>query len=147
MTVLTLKIATRFSTFPLAILCHVICSKNVTQNHWKPWKLGRKQIDGLVQDCSNSIANTLSHWDLTFQLLLCLLMAEVIWGEVICGCWSLVHYSDIIMSTMASQITCLTIVYSTVYSGRDEKIIKALRHWPLWGEFVDDRWIPCTKGQ
>ena len=27
------------------------------------------------------------------------------------------HYSDIIMSTMASQITGLTIVYSTVYSG------------------------------
>ena len=27
------------------------------------------------------------------------------------------HYSDAIMSVMASQITCLTIVYSTVYSG------------------------------
>ena len=25
--------------------------------------------------------------------------------------------------------------------------IKALRHWPLWGEFTGDRWIPCTKGQ
>ena len=27
------------------------------------------------------------------------------------------HYSDVIMSTMASQITSLTIVSSTVYSG------------------------------
>ena len=25
--------------------------------------------------------------------------------------------------------------------------IKALRHWPLWGEFTGDRWIPRTKGQ
>ena len=25
--------------------------------------------------------------------------------------------------------------------------IKALRHWPLWGEFTGDRWIPHTKGQ
>ena len=25
--------------------------------------------------------------------------------------------------------------------------IKAPRHWPLWGEFTDDRWIPLTKGQ
>ena len=25
--------------------------------------------------------------------------------------------------------------------------IKAPRHWPLWGEFTSDRWIPRTKGQ
>ena len=30
------------------------------------------------------------------------------------------HYSDVIMSTMASRITSLTIVYSTVYSGADQ---------------------------
>ena len=32
-----------------------------------------------------------------------------------------IHYSDVIISTMASQITSLTIVYSTVYSGADER--------------------------
>ena len=31
------------------------------------------------------------------------------------------HYNDVIMSTMASQITSLTIVYSTVYSRRSSK--------------------------
>ena len=31
------------------------------------------------------------------------------------------HYNDIIMSAMASQITTLMIVYSTVYSGRDQR--------------------------
>ena len=31
------------------------------------------------------------------------------------------HYSDIIISMMASQITSLTIVYSTVYSGADQR--------------------------
>ena len=25
--------------------------------------------------------------------------------------------------------------------------IKALCHWPLWGEFTGDWWNPCTKGQ
>ena len=25
--------------------------------------------------------------------------------------------------------------------------IKAPRHWPLWGEFTGDRWIPRTKDQ
>ena len=32
-----------------------------------------------------------------------------------------IHYDDVIMTTMASQITSLTIVYSTVYSGADQR--------------------------
>ena len=51
------------------------------------------------------------------------------------------------MSAIASQITSLTIVYSTVYSGADIKNIKAPRHGPLCGEFTGDRWIPRTNGQ
>ena len=31
------------------------------------------------------------------------------------------HYSDVIMGAMASQIISLTIVYSTVYSGVDQR--------------------------
>ena len=31
------------------------------------------------------------------------------------------HYGDVIMGTIASQITSLTIVYSTVYSGADQR--------------------------
>ena len=31
------------------------------------------------------------------------------------------HYGDVIMGTMASQITSLTIVYSTVYSDADQR--------------------------
>ena len=50
------------------------------------------------------------------------------------------------MDTMASQITKLTIVYSTLYSAQIKEEIKAPRHWPLWGEFTGDRWIPRTKG-
>ena len=34
-----------------------------------------------------------------------------------CRQWSLCHYSDVIMGVMESQITSLTIRYSTVYSG------------------------------
>ena len=30
------------------------------------------------------------------------------------------HYDDVIMGTITSQITCLTSVYSTVYSGADQ---------------------------
>ena len=31
------------------------------------------------------------------------------------------HYSDVIMGTIAFQITSLTIVYSTIYSGADQR--------------------------
>ena len=33
----------------------------------------------------------------------------------------MIHYSDVIMSTIASSITSFTIVYSTVYSGADQR--------------------------
>ena len=50
------------------------------------------------------------------------------------------------MGMMASQITSLTIVYATVQAQIKENN-KALRHWPLCGEFTGDLWIPHTNGQ
>ena len=42
------------------------------------------------------------------------------------------HHNDAIMSTMASSITNVSIVYSTVCSGADYKNnIKPPRHWAL----------------
>ena len=43
------------------------------------------------------------------------------------------HYDVVMMGAMASQITSLSIVYSTVYSDADQRTIKASRHWPLCG--------------
>ena len=54
------------------------------------------------------------------------------------------HYSDVIMGAMASQITSLTIVYSTFYSGADWRkhhsstslaFVRGIHHWPGTGEF------------
>ena len=59
----------------------------------------------------------------------------------------MLHYNDVIMSAMVSQITSLTIVYTAIYSAQIKENIKAPRHWPLWGEITGDRWIPRTKGQ
>ena len=51
-----------------------------------------------------------------------------------------VHYSDVIMGAMASQITSLTIVYSTVYSGGDQRkhqssaslaFVRGSHRWPV----------------
>ena len=51
-------------------------------------------------------------------------------------------FSQCIMGTMVSQITSLTIVYPTVYSGADQRKHQSLRHWPLWGDFTGDRESP-----
>ena len=51
-----------------------------------------------------------------------------------------VHYNDVIMGAMASQITSLTIVYSTVYSGTDQRkhqssaslaFVWGIHRWPV----------------
>ena len=56
-----------------------------------------------------------------------------------CSC-HISHYGDVIMSTIASQITSLTIVYSTVYSGVDQRkhqssvalaYVRGIHRWPV----------------
>ena len=49
--------------------------------------------------------------------------------------YSRYHYNDVIMVTIASQITSPTIVYSTGYSDTDQRKhqLKAPLHWPLCG--------------
>ena len=53
---------------------------------------------------------------------------------------SIWHYSNVIMSMMVSQITSLTIVYSTVYSGADQRkhqsstslaVVRGIHQWPV----------------
>ena len=48
------------------------------------------------------------------------------------------HYSDVIMSAIASQITSLTLVCSTNIQIQIKENIKAPRHWPLCGEFTGE---------
>ena len=83
-------------------------------------------------------------------------VAMVVWGDLTlmwCRRISLVHfcgrihYDDVIMSTMASLVTSITIVNSTVYSGADERKHQSAASLAFVREFTSDRWIPRTKGQ
>ena len=51
-----------------------------------------------------------------------------------------IHYNDVIIGAMTSQITSLTIVYSTVYSGVDQRkhqssaspaFVRGIHRWPV----------------
>ena len=61
--------------------------------------------------------------------------------------FTLSHYFDVIMTTMASQITSLTVIYWIVYSDADQRKHQS----SAWLAFVRgihrDRWIPRTKDQ
>ena len=52
------------------------------------------------------------------------------------GTFHIYHYNDVILGTMASQITSLTIVYSTVYFRRRVNL-----YWPGSAKII------CTKGE
>ena len=57
------------------------------------------------------------------------------------------HNSDVIMGAMAPQITSLTIVYSTVHSGADQRKHQRSVSLAFVREFTGDRLIPRTNGQ
>ena len=58
-----------------------------------------------------------------------------------------IHYDDVIMTTIASQITSLTSVYSTVYSDADQRKHQSSPSLAFVWRIHRDRWIPHTKGQ
>ena len=70
-------------------------------------------------------------------------ISQFIIGVISNPCWDALwrdHYTDIIMSAMASQITSLTIVYLTVYSDADQRkhqssaslaFVWEIHRWPV----------------
>ena len=57
------------------------------------------------------------------------------------------HYSDVIMSAMASQITGVSIVCRTVCSGADHRKHQSSASLAFVRGSTGDRWIPLTKIQ
>ena len=74
--------------------------------------------------------------DITVAVLAC-----IRWGQ------TSFDFSDVIIGVVASQFTSLTIVYSNVYLGADQRKHQSSTSLALWGEFTGYRWIPRTKGQ
>ena len=76
--------------------------------------------------------------------IVCFIILSAVY--VICAVVCKGHCSDVTMSTMASQVTSLMIVYSTVYSGADQRkhplsasLAFFVGNWPVTGEFPAQR--------
>ena len=98
---------------------HCMCKR--LQFHQQPW-YGLYRINGPVFTTKRHY-NTMCH------------LSAAKW-------YSKYHYDDVIMGAMASQITSLTIVYSTVYSGADQSkhqssasLAFCVGNSPVTGEF------------
>ena len=57
----------------------------------------------------------------------------------------IIHYADVIMIEMASQITSLMITTQTLIRAQIKVNIKAPRHWPLCGEFTGTGEFPAQR--
>ena len=89
--------------------------------------------------CQNDVVTPLRRNDVV------IIVSCVLWyrGQVCSPQYSDVvksHYNDVIMGAMASQITSLTIVYSTIYSGADQRkhqssaslaFVRRIHWWPV----------------
>ena len=80
-----------------------------------------------------------AHWRLTSQPCLCSNHHSTWAHNYQVKITALCHYSDVIMIVRASQITSLTMVYSTVYSAVDQRkhkssaslvIVRRIHRWP-----------------
>ena len=94
-----------------------------------------------------NICNTYQIWNIFIYVITCSSNADNAANR-------LFHYSDVIMSAMASQITGISIVFSTICSGSDQRkqqslasldIVRGVHRWQV--DFPSqDRWISPHKG-
>ena len=103
-----------------------------------PWALIR-----VSWNIKMTIPNVMIKWTMDCPLLCscpsyqpCIVHAECMFTSML----HVIHYSHVIMGVMASQITSLTIVYSTVYSVTDQRkhqssaslsFVRGIHRWPV----------------
>ena len=109
-------------------------NENIKVPHWQPFakKFHRSPADSPHKDSVMQEGFSMAwHHNITAN----------------CAAWKIFHYHDVIMGTIASQITSLTVVYSIVYSDADQRKHQSSASLAfVWG-IHRDRWIPRTKGQ
>ena len=71
-----------------------------------------------TQQCVNRRDNS---WSVVVIIVGCSMSNWMQYVKFMMGSSFFAHYNDVIMGTLASQITSLTIVYSTVYSDADQR--------------------------
>ena len=105
-------------------------NKIFTLDHWQPQTFGRNHVTFCYQNWACCVSGSVVP-----------VVCQLPWHAVVCqGSCRHIHYSDVIMGAMASQINSLTIVCSTVYSGADQRkhqsseslaFVRGIYRWPV----------------
>ena len=107
------------------------------------------EINGWIMIISTNLSNNFAHYSMKYFVYYSILLVitkeqlQHITTHVCCSrsaVFEWQHYIDIIMSVMASQITSVSIVYSTVCSGVDQRKyqssaslvhVRGIHRWPV----------------
>ena len=128
-----------FSTSAILDIC-IACEYHCEYHFEDIWTSNTHNINMIVKNCTCPKLNfthpkRVDRW--LGRTLLCVLKL----------CCMHLHYIDVVMTTMASQITSLAVVYSSVYLDTDQRKHQSSASLAfVWG-IHRDRWIPRTKGQ
>ena len=136
-----------------------LCLNKRLSKPWQGWwfetlsrPLWRHRNEYPLKDLSKDFMSLEAAW-LLFRVLLWLWYMFVVSTAMLSKYLSntksmiLLHYIDVIMSTVASQITSLAVVYSSVYLDANQRKHQSSASLDfVWG-IHRDRWIPRTKGQ
>ena len=100
-----------------------LCSSNIRHSLFTANSISKRTL--IIQLASSKTHTMMMLWMSSLQMhlkiVVIVLPVRGIPAMVAWLCIFFIHYSDIILGAMASQITSLTIVYSTVYSGADQR--------------------------
>ena len=148
----SLKSHNRHPTAPLwgqAIGCllWVLISERINWYYAVPLLHGKFSLN-LLQCTPHSSRMRVRYGCLLWVPILIYVMSKSLcWMRYLIALQCYNHYYDVILSTMVSQITSLKIVYTTIYSGADQRkqpssvslaFVRGI-HW--------DWWIPRRNGQ
>ena len=97
------------------------------------------QTWGLLQYIATTYGTCLSGYNYSDHLADIFRMVDVLYNT------SPFHYNDVMMRVMASKITSLTIVYSTVYSGADQRKHQSSASQAFVRGIHRYRWLPRTR--
>ena len=129
---------------PRQITCRHIISQKIIQRNNDGIITGKSSTDVVSMRCCNN-KSTIIHI-MVLRRTRDKPLPEPMWTKLCDGYIAspgqreLSHYNDVIISAMAPQITSHTIVYSTVYSGADQRkhqssaslaFVQGIHRWPV----------------
>ena len=138
-------------------MSNLLLQKNRASNGNGSWKNYSKEKTAITfgEECSFSQLHAtewISDVDGTEYQLLPICSCKNYWrrwchyASVSRSCGAAIHYNDVIMSKMASQITGVPLFAQLLVQAQIKGNTKTPRRRSLCGELTGDRWIPRTKG-